>query len=61
MKNKYITVGIIPKSYLKIIETETKSIPLTHMSSHFPSLVQVLQLKSGRVKLVLSLGLNKEN
>jgi hypothetical protein len=32
---------------------KAKSIPITHMTVHFPGLVLVLQLKSGGVKLVL--------
>jgi Na+-transporting methylmalonyl-CoA/oxaloacetate decarboxylase gamma subunit len=44
----------VPKSIFKITERDkAKSIPITHMTVHFPGLVLVLQLKSGGVKLVL--------
>ena len=46
MKNKkYDTIKIFLKSNTKMIETEVKSIPLTHiyMTGQFPGLVQALQ------------------
>ena len=45
MKNKkYHTVGIVPKSNIKIVERD-KIDTLTHkyMTAHFPCLVKVLQ------------------
>jgi hypothetical protein len=52
IKNKkYHTVGTFSKSIRKIIETETKSIPLTqiYMTAHFPG----TSITDGRVKVVL--------
>ena len=46
IKNKkYLTVGTVPKSNCKIVETEAKLIPIIHqyMTAHFPVLVQALQ------------------
>jgi hypothetical protein len=46
MKNKnekYHTVRTIPKSNLKIIETEEKIDTLTLIADHIPGLVQALQ------------------
>jgi hypothetical protein len=44
---KYHTVKTIPKSNIKIVETEGKVIPLKHkyMTTHFHDLVQAFQLK----------------
>jgi hypothetical protein len=41
----YHTVGTVPKSNLHIVETGTKSLPITHicMTGHFPGLIQPLQ------------------
>jgi hypothetical protein len=43
--NMYHTVGIIPKSNIKIQKNVAKLIPLTHkyMTAHFPGLLKVLQ------------------
>jgi hypothetical protein len=44
----------VPKSIFKITERDkAKSIPITHMTVHFPGLVHVLQLKSGGVQTAL--------
>jgi hypothetical protein len=52
---KYHTVGTVLKFNRKIVETETKWIPLRHMymTGHFPDLIQNNSIKSGWVKLVL--------
>jgi hypothetical protein len=44
-KKIYHTIGTVPKFYRKIVETDAKSIPLTHkyMSGQFPVLIQALQ------------------
>ena len=45
MKQKYHTVGTIPKSNRKIVETEIKSTPLIpiNMAALFPGLVKTHQ------------------
>ena len=47
--NMYHTVGIIPKSNIKIQKNVAKLIPLTHkyMTAHFPGLLKVLQWGGG--------------
>jgi len=44
-EKKYHTVGTVPKFYRKIVETDVKSISLTHkyMTGQFPGLTQTLQ------------------
>jgi hypothetical protein len=49
---KYHTVRTVPKSNREIVETETKSIPLTHMRS-LSWFCAVISIKSGGVLLVL--------
>lgn len=55
VKNKqFHTVGTIPKSHKKIIETEATLIHLTHehMTAHFPVVVQALPLKVAGLNLL---------
>ena len=54
MKNEYYNVGIVPKSIRKIVETDPKSILLTHIHDRSLSWIGTgTSIKSGGVKLVL--------
>lgn len=55
MKNKgYHNVGTVPKSKSQIVETESKSLPLSHIyiPTHFSGLVEAHWSKGGGFKLV---------
>ena len=55
MKNKkYHTMGTVRKSNRKIVETETKLTPITHiyMTIHFPGLAKALQFKVGKTSFM---------
>jgi hypothetical protein len=47
-EKKYHSIKIVPPSKRKIVETETKLIPLTHMhmTSHYSGLVKINSFKS---------------
>jgi hypothetical protein len=54
MKNEYYNVVIVPKSIRKIVETDPKSILLTHIHDRSLSWIGTgTSIKSGGVKLVL--------
>jgi hypothetical protein len=52
--NKYHTVGTVPKSNRQIVETEARSITLTHINNRlFVWLGTGIAIKSSRSKLVV--------
>ena len=55
LKKKYHTVGAIPKSNWKIVDTDAKSMHITHiyMTAQFPGLVKFFHKKGRNIWLLL--------